>query len=223
VPDFAGILLKYLKYDETFTCIELGCIPGDFLVFLKKTFGYALYGIDYSDATEILDATMKRNGVSDLVFYNADVRTWTPPARFDIVCSFGLIEHFESTELIIEKHIEMLKDGGRLVLEVPNFRGCQYVLHLLLDRENLLRHNLGAMDPRHVNEILKRRGLNVEFSGYAGEFDFWVEPQRRNVLQRALIRAIRAARPAIKRITRGSSSRLFSSYVVWIATKRTWC
>jgi SAM-dependent methyltransferase len=219
MPDFAGVLLKYLKYNESFTCIELGCIPGDFLVFLKKAFGYAVHGLDYSSATGILEATMKRNGITDLVFYSADVRSWTAPTRFDVVCSFGLIEHFESTELIIEKHIEMLKDGGRLVLEVPNFRGGQYILHLLLDRENLLRHNLHAMDPRYVKNILQSRGLRVEFSGYAGGFDFWVEPQERNTLQKALIRAIRLARPALRRITRRSSSRLFSSYVVWIATK----
>src|ERR1700686_2831502 len=66
---FRNALLSYLPHDESMSCIELGCIPGIFLVFMKKNFGYQIYGLDYSSAVGALAETMRFHGISDYVFY----------------------------------------------------------------------------------------------------------------------------------------------------------
>lgn len=214
---FRDTLSRCLPYDEKLSCIELGCIPGSYLVFMKENFGYRIHGIDYSNNVDTLHETMSSNGISDYQFYRADVRTWTPPMKFDIVCSFGLIEHFSSPGRIIEKHIEMMNANGFLVLEVPNFRYGQYLLHLLLDNENLLRHNTDAMRKEYVEDILQSRGLKIVYSGYEGDFSYWEEPQERNIVQVLAAKGIRALTPPIRRLMGRSRNRFVSPFLVWIA------
>jgi len=52
------------------------------------------------------------------------------PHKFDIVASFGFIEHFTNWVEILESHISLLNNNGYLIVEVPNFIGpFQHWLH----------------------------------------------------------------------------------------------
>jgi hypothetical protein len=51
----------------------------------------------------------------------ADVLTWRPTQRFDLVYSIGLIEHFSPVETaaVIRRHFETARPGGLVIMTVP--------------------------------------------------------------------------------------------------------
>jgi len=48
----------------------------------------------------------------------------TSDDRYDLVCSFGFIEHFENFLEIIALHDKILKQGGQLIITTPHFKGA---------------------------------------------------------------------------------------------------
>jgi SAM-dependent methyltransferase len=61
-----------------------------------------------------------------------------PPAawrdRFDVVFSFGVVEHFQDTAACLEALRSFLKPGGMIVTVIPNMRGLPGLLQATLDR-----------------------------------------------------------------------------------------
>jgi len=49
---FEDLFLKYLDKTRGKTCLEIGCVPGKFLAYICKNFGYFPEGIDYVKDTK---------------------------------------------------------------------------------------------------------------------------------------------------------------------------
>ena len=173
---FEDLFEKYLKIDSNLSCIEIGCVPGNFLISLHQKFGYKIHGLDYiKGMEEILKKNFELNNVKNYHIYNEDFEMFNPKRQFDIVVSLGFIEHFPNYEEIIARHTSLLKKDGILFLSLPNFRYGQYLLHRLFDNENLKKHNLKAMNPKMIKRVLEKNNLEVLSSGYYKSFKFWVE------------------------------------------------
>lgn len=151
--------------------------PGAFLIYLGQHFDYVVSGIDQKPLTELaLPDHCRRHGVSvgELIcgdFFTASLNT------YDVVTSFGFVEHFDDVEALIERQADLVADGGTIVISTPNFRRGQYVLHRLLDADNLRRHSLPAMDLERWARVLRGRGFEVPFTGYAVTADWIDHPQ----------------------------------------------
>ena len=126
------LFTKFLKSSKDKRCLEVGCIPGNFLIAFKKNFSYKIYGVDYSDKEELFHTNMRYNGIKDYTFFKEDFLSFNPNFKFDVVSSFGFIEHFNNPEPYIKKMIDLLKKDGVLIIGFPNFRRGQYLLHRLL-------------------------------------------------------------------------------------------
>lgn len=158
--------------------LELGGFPGKFTAYFKQKYGYEVTILDY-----YLEETVVRQVEQDYSFacesihtVKADLFTLQPTQEFDIVTSFGLIEHFYNTREILEKHLGMLKTGGLLFMTVPNFLGINGWAQRTFDPENLAKHNLKVMDPDYLQAqcaSLPIRNLHIVRSGKGG---LWLEP-----------------------------------------------
>ena len=149
-------------------------LPSNFLIYLGKRFGYVVSGIDTVPyITSRLPSHIVRNGVKIGEFYHQDLLTFESNQTYDVVCSFGFIEHFSNFEDVIEKHIRLVKPRGTLILSCPNFRGLQYILHRLLDPTNLHRHVLSAMNLRRWRMLLERNSMVLQYHGYYRKAGFW--------------------------------------------------
>ncbi len=92
--------------------------------------------------------------------------------RFDIVCSFGLIEHFSDKKEVINCHIKFMKPDGKLLIIVP--------LDTPLTRayfEINPELNLGYRELLNKNEFIKvldERKLKIKklASSYGYSYDF---------------------------------------------------
>ena len=159
---------------------EFGCFPGRYMAHIGKK-GLTVNGMDlvpnmnegFSGWLQSLGIRPGRLERADVLAYAADT-----PDRYDLVCSFGFIEHFRNFEEIIALHDRILKPGGALFITTPNFRGgLQHFLRSNLDKENLARHYIPSMQPQQWKTQLEQSGYDVKYAGCFGKFDFWFDPQ----------------------------------------------
>jgi len=105
---FKSFLLEK-KISSKNIALEIGCVPGIFLGYLCKNFGYFPEGIDFvKDSKKITQGTLKKFGINKSIVYEEDFLGWKPTKKYDLVCSFGFIEHFKDTTRIILKHVTLL-------------------------------------------------------------------------------------------------------------------
>jgi L-malate glycosyltransferase len=153
--------------------IEIGCFPGRYLAVLG-TMKYVLHGIDRSPELDRLPGELLAAGYKIGSFERNDFLVSEIENRFDVVCSFGFIEHFTNWTDILRKQAALVNNGGTILVETPNFAGwLQRILHFLLDNENYRRHEQSAMDPQTWALVLEREGFKIDFAGYVGRFEFW--------------------------------------------------
>lgn len=135
------------------TYLEIGCSPGTTLVNFHKTFHYAVAGIDFSNVSVTLD-TLERYGVPGRVI-EADFTTLKLEEQFDVVASFGFIEHFTNYEEIIHRQMELVKQGGYFIAEVPNLRYLNGLIYRVVDPALLEKHHLAVMDPNELTRVVR--------------------------------------------------------------------
>jgi hypothetical protein len=150
-----------------------------------------------------------------------DFFSYNPKQKFDIVYSFGFIEHFIEYKFVIEQHCKLVNENGILFIAVPNFRGkIQYFLHRLLDKENLRRHNIESMELRNWEQSLTENGFEIIQKGYIGSFDFWIEISKKTYLKILIRKIIVLLIPIFRRIL-SKPSESYSPYCGIIAKKTT--
>lgn len=102
-----------------------------------------VYGIEFSDSIYkaqrmVVDLGFK----ADLI--KLDMNNGMPCdmiGKFDLVMSFGLIEHFKTPEKILRTMSTLLVDGGGCMLTlIPNFEGFFNLLWKYYDGENYSSH-----------------------------------------------------------------------------------
>lgn len=217
----AKLFKKVLKKNERegAVALEVGCCPGTFLSYLCKEFNYLPEGVDYATgAAEITKKTLRKAGLPEATIHQEDFFNWDTKKKYNLVSSFGFVEHFRDASIGADKHIDLLKEDGVLVLEVPNFTNGQYHLHYWLDRENLERCNIKAMHISFLKDLVKRHNLKVEYLGYVGGiFDFWWENDNPNLFQKIIATLLRPVAYIGRRIP--LNNRIFSPFIVLIARK----
>src|SRR5437588_677894 len=97
--------------------LEVGCAASAWLPFFYKKWGWRVEGIDYAAAG---CATARRNLALLHVpgaIYEADVFDFALDrlGRYDLVASFGVVEHFTHPVEILRAMYALLRPGGRIV------------------------------------------------------------------------------------------------------------
>jgi len=113
------------------TLLDIGSGQGELLK-LCQTMGIEAEGVDL--AREVVDSCIKRGLkvtlIEDLNRFLADVdRKW------DVVCMIDVIEHFSKSEAfeLLQLVRQVLKPGGRVILQTPNMQNPFASLNLYHD------------------------------------------------------------------------------------------
>lgn len=217
----ADTFTRRLTPNPSWRLFEIGCAPGRWLVWFAQTLGYQVAGCDLSAlGISKTRQNLSMNGVNADVYEGDVLSVEIPQQAYDIVVSLGVIEHFDDPRPMIERHLQLLRPGGILVLEVPNLRWLNYWLMRAARQEDLLRHhNLRIMNRQYFQRLAANSGLKTRFLGYVGGWEpalfelrgrpWWVKAIHR------LLRTLRAV-PIAERI----NSPLFSGYLVGIFETR---
>lgn len=163
---FKVLFEKYLEKGGS--CLEIGCYPGNFLIYFSKKFGYDVSGIDIvtSQMLKKTKAHLQDNGVTVNELICQDFMKYKPSESYDLVCSFGFIEHFYNYEEIIVKHINLLKPGGKLIISCPNLRIMKYLIHFIIDRRPLPFHIPSSTHLSKWRKILEANDMHVLYHNY---------------------------------------------------------
>ena len=173
-------LADIVKKDKVETAIELGGFPGYYAVFLKKYLKLDVTLLDYFVHPPITEQLLKTNELAkdDIHIIETDLFKYKPEQQYDLVLSCGLIEHFNDTADIINRHIAFVKPGGTLLITLPNFKALNGWFQKNFDKENYDKHNIDCMDPALLSKICKDAGLEVVQSKYFGRFSLWLENEK---------------------------------------------
>lgn len=162
------------------TAIELGGFPGYYAVFLKKYQNLDVTLLDYFVHPPITQELLAANGLKEdsIKIIETDLFKYTTAEQYDLVLSCGLIEHFNDTADIINRHIAFVKPGGTLFITLPNFKAVNGWFQKQFDKDNYDKHNIDCMDPDLLAKICTDAGLEVIQSRYFGRFSLWLENEK---------------------------------------------
>ena len=167
---------KHLPRGDGLSFLEVGCAPGGILAEFCARLGYEAHGVDFAADPREIENFLRGEGVRVGEIHRADFLTWRPERRYDIVASFGFIEHFENADEVVDRHFRLARPGGRVVITMPNFARGQKLLHAVFDRENLRLHNTKIMNLGFLRRAAARNRARLVEARYAGgPYAFWVE------------------------------------------------
>jgi SAM-dependent methyltransferase len=224
------ILPRYFRLPKEAKVVEVGSAPGDFLVKLSEQYGCIPYGIEYSPVgVELNRATFQKHGFDPDNVIHADFFDESLRRRyfqyFDAVVSKGFIEHFTDIEPLLDRHIDLLKPGGYLLVDVPNFRGVNYVLARLFDRGAIPRHNLDIMSRVAFANLFTRPDLHELCCGYYGTFSFYLFTADESKLAKSALKLCHRMQPLLNLTfrtllgKRHVETALFSPFLQYIGRK----
>ncbi|MCZ6772525.1 MAG: class I SAM-dependent methyltransferase [Proteobacteria bacterium] len=118
------------------TLIELGCGRSVWLPYFATSYGLSVSGVDYSESgCNQARALLARDGIQ------GDIRhgdIFSPTADmlncYDLVTSFGLVEHFSDTVDCLRHCAAFAKPGGLIITIIPNMFGSNGLLTRLINR-----------------------------------------------------------------------------------------
>ena len=195
--------------------LEIGCAPGRILGEICLDQGYQAFGLDFAADPDEMAASLQARGVDVGGVFKTDFMTWDPRRTFDVVASFGFIEHFADPGVMVDRHFRVVAPGGTVVVTVPHFAGMQRPLRWLLDRPNLRRHNLACMSLRFFREAAERNRAEIVLLRFAGgHFGFWTERDSQPPWARRVIRACTKVIKKVVKLLPGDSNPYLSPFLV---------
>src|SRR5262245_8347127 len=144
VLNLTRLLRKCVKPGDRY--LEIGCAPGKLLAWVASVLKARASGIDYWEAG-IAQCPQLFSAVGLLIDLHHEnlFDTHLEPASFDVVASFGVIEHFDDPRPAIGKHLDLVAPGGKALITIPNYGGIYGLLQRWFDPDNLALHNLNIM------------------------------------------------------------------------------
>jgi len=176
---FHEFFKKNLEPNKNISVLEIGCANSIWPVYFHKYLNAKVSGLDYSEiGCEKSRELLKHYNVPGEIFC-ADL--FSPPAellqKYDVVFSFGVVEHFEDTAHCLKSCAAFVKPGGILLTIIPNIPSiigsiqkfvdkAVYDIHVPLTKEKLIHaHDTANFASKISCDHFMSLSLNVVNSG----------------------------------------------------------
>lgn len=185
-PKLYAPISRFMPTGSNFTCLEVGVYPGGHLLYLAQTFGYQPVGVDFSPNVSLLTKIFRQHHIEG-EFIQADFFEWDPRRLFDVVVSHGFIEHFEDYAAVVDRHWELVKPGGIMIISTPVFTPYQYIIRKICFTSSqwdyiIESHNFKAMNLRNLCSVITELSNGVLLSsGYTHNADFWYSANSKGI------------------------------------------
>lgn len=198
--------------------IEIGGFPGFNAVYFYKNVCRDVTIVDFFVEEKVIRRLEAENQLplGTIKAIESDFFQFSAEKKYDFVFSSGFIEHFLDTKGVIERHLNLLNDGGDLLIVLPNFRGLNGLFQRIFDQKNLLKHNLESMKISNLQSIVQDLELTDVKIEYTKKPMVWIEPAP-GILNKGLRNLVKIFSYAIKLIP--IKGRILSPYIVISAKK----
>jgi SAM-dependent methyltransferase len=155
--------------------IEIGCAPGKMLAWVASVLKAETVGLDYSEpgiakCRALFDAL----GLKVNLHHDDFFKHHLPPASFDVVTSFGVIEHFDDPRPVVQRHLDLVKPGGVALIGIPNYGGVFGSLQRWCDSPGLLLHNMEIMNPCALTALVDSPDVESVRAYHFGSMSPWL-------------------------------------------------
>lgn len=147
---------------------EIGSGDGKLLKKFASMLDCRAFGIEYSKEA-VKEA--KKNGVETIlkdVFDESFLKKYKN--YFDVVFSYGFIEHFFPVKKAVKIHYQILKPGGYVIIQIPRFKGFNYLKLRFLRPDFIPLHNLDIMNEDVLESVCKSADIEKLFCKNYGTF-----------------------------------------------------
>lgn len=152
--------------------LELGAATGFLTRWLLNKYGGKGILVDNCEASYNRFKSLAYENEQHIEYIIEDIFKLDRADKFDIACSFGLIEHFKDKAAVLEAHKKFVEPGGLIIILIP--------IDSILTRSFFELHpemNLGYRELLTQNEfknVLSDAGLEIirmeKSSGYSYDF-----------------------------------------------------
>lgn len=150
------------KFGKKGRVLDIGCGDGCVLHYLRQQ-GWDTQGVEFGSVdygTQVLGLDIFQGRVEDAPFENES---------FDVVSLFHVLEHLPDPRQSLSHMYGLIKKGGHLVIEVPNFGG--------LDARIFGKHWVGISAPLHLyhytakslTTMVESCGFRIAKYGFLGD------------------------------------------------------
>lgn len=216
--------------DQSKLLIEAGCARSAVLPLFATKLGFRVAGLDYSpNGCEQTRLMLEREDVKGETYCH-DVFSLPNELveRFDVVVSFGLIEHFSDTREVVTALARLIKPGGLIFTNIPNMRGMTGFVQRMMDRRVYEIHV--PLTAKAVCDAHRQAGLEVLACDYFLPTNFGVvnlnslrvhslQWWAKKAIMAVMVRMSMAVWWLERVLGRLPTSRLFSPYVNCLAMK----
>jgi SAM-dependent methyltransferase len=215
---------KFTKKSKSIPKIcEIGCGDGKLLNKFASMLDCKPYGIEYSkEASKIA----KKNGIKVIVrdAFDKDIAK-KYKNYFDIIFSYGFIEHIIPPKKAIALHLKLLKPGGYLIIQIPRFKGFNFWKLKLFRPELIPFHNLEIMNKDILEKICTTSKINKIFCSNYGTLKLRLPMDKKNLryyLLKTISKLDYLINPTLRLIFKGKGveTNFFSPAVIFIGKKK---
>ena len=141
---------KHLNNDKkTKNVLDVGCGNPSFLKLLHQKENVSCTGIDFSDSG------WKGTNYNDLTLKKVAIEDFNTTKLFDIITLWHYLEHDYNPNQTIEKLYNCLQSGGKLIIEVPDYKSISAKI------QN--SYWQGWHSPRHLS-LFSKKSFDILFS-----------------------------------------------------------
>jgi len=203
--------------------LELGCSPGHFSSLLYRRISFQPFGADFSPHAHLYAEAMAQYAGAHATLFQADLRDFATTELYDVVMSFGLIEHFTNPAEILEHHYRLCRKGGLLVVSIPHLRFLQWTYHFLFDRKDLAVHNVSMMNLETFHAFSRTKNLEVLLLRHVGRINFWnvdeSGPRPIAILRKGASLAVRGLVNLVLSNVLPPDKKIYAPWIVFVARK----
>lgn len=146
----------------------------------------------------------------------------THPCKYDVVCSFQVLEHVFEVHNFIQSQIDTLKRGGKLIIGVPNNNPYLFIsdkFHTL----NLPPHHAGLWNKKSLFSLERIFNLKVEkimFEPLNYTYDYFISCNIRRIKNKTLQKLIKRIEKKYKNRIRMYLPKFFNGRNILIVYKK---
>lgn len=212
------------------TILEIGCGSSGWLPYFAQKYNYLVSGLDYSEiGCRLAEHNLKMLNIKYDEIICEDIYNWKTKKKYDVIFSYGVIEHFEDPESILKIIYNKLNNDGIVITLVPNLQGLNGKLFKRFVKDIYDMHKVISKD--YLREIHERTGFHNIKTEYIGPFflnsnweksQHWLFKQktlRRKVLLKTVSRMNCLMGDFQVKLNVEPVNRFFSPYIVSIMKK----
>lgn len=149
------LVSKFVNLDQNTEVLDVGCAVGTFLLHIHKKYNCKISGVDFKEGLDYpgFDKIEFYEGL----FYEQKIKE----KRFDLITMWHFFEHDYDPIETLKKASKVIKDSGKLIIEVPRLDSFTFKLFGRKWPGVQAPQHTALYDKKNLIEIVEKNGFKV--------------------------------------------------------------